>query len=336
MNYRSFGSLGWQVSEIGFGAWAIGGDMWGPQDDRESVAALHAALDCGVNFIDTAQGYGKGHSERIIGRVLAERPSDDVFVATKVPPRPTGQWPPPPGADLLELFPPDNIIEACEGSLRRLGREALDVYQFHTWLAPFNVRDEHFEAIHRLKEQGKVRAFGVSVPDTEPENVIGAIARGEVDSVQVIYNLFEQVPRWNLFPVTERLDAAVIVRVPFDEGALTGKFTTETTFPRGDVRRHYFRGGNLEAVVDRVDAIREIKDRRHPEMPMAEYALRFALSHRAVSTVIPGMRNPEQAKMNAATGDGAWLDEEELRELEAVAWRKDFWHEEFEPGKSAA
>jgi aryl-alcohol dehydrogenase-like predicted oxidoreductase len=329
MEYRKFGALGWQVSEISFGAWAIGGDMWGPQDDEDSVAALHRALDLGINFIDTAQGYGKGHSEEVIGRVLRERGGGDrIYVATKVPAHPAYGWHAKDDADAGVVFPPEYIIEEAEGSLRRLQREALDVYQFHTWASAFNLRDEHFGAMERLKEQGKVRAVGVSVPDTTPDNVIGALARGKVDAVQVIYNLFEQYPRRNLFPVAERFETAIIVRVPFDEGALTGKFTRETTFPDGDVRQHYFRGENLPAVIERVDEIHGMKDRRHPAMSMAEYALRFALSHPAVSTVIPGMRNPQQAEMNTAAGDGQWLAADELAELEAVAWRKDFWNEE--------
>jgi aryl-alcohol dehydrogenase-like predicted oxidoreductase len=336
MHYRQFGALGWQVSEIGFGAWALGGDMWGPQDDGESVAALHAALDRGVNFIDTAQGYGKGHSEEIVGSTLAERRDDEVYVATKVPAKPGSGWPLPDDCDLLRAFPPDYIIAEAEKSLKRLRRETLDVYQFHTWVSAFNLRDEHFEAMARLKEQGKVRAVGVSVPDTTPDNVIGALARGKVDAVQVIYNLFEQYPRRNLFPVAERLGTAIIVRVPFDEGALTGKFTLDTRFPEGDVRRHYFRGQNLPAVIERVEEIRAIKDRRHPDTPMAEYALRFALSHAAVSTVIPGIRTVRQAEANAAAGDGRWLPADELAELEAVAWRKDFWNEEVAPAEPAA
>jgi aryl-alcohol dehydrogenase-like predicted oxidoreductase len=184
----------------------------------------------------------------------------------------------------------------------------------------------------RLKQQGKVRAVGVSVPDMTPDNVIGSLARGEVDAVQVIYNLFDQYPRRNLFPVAERFGTAIIVRVPFDEGALTGKYTPGTIFPEGDVRQHYFRGNNLPAVVERVEEIRVIKDRRHPAMSMAEYALRFALSHAAVSTVIPGMRTPAQAAMNTAAADGVWLPTDELNELESVAWRKDFWNEEIGAG----
>lgn len=327
MEYRSFGRLGWQVSAVGFGAWAIGGDMWGPQLDEESARALHAAIDRGVNFIDTAQGYGGGHSERLIGRVLGER-SEKVFVATKVPAVPDWTtWPMPADADPRVVFPAKWIIGECEKSLQRLRREAIDLYQFHTWSAAFNVFDEWFDAVSRLKQEGKILAFGASVPDTTPEGVIGALARERVDAVQVIYNLFEQFPLWNLLPVCERLGVAVIVRVPFDEGALTGKYTRATTFPDTDVRQHYFRGGNLAAVVGRVEEIRAFKDERHPEMSMAEYALRFSLSHAAVSTVIPGMRNVDQVECNTAAGDGKWLDADELHALRRFAWRKDFWFE---------
>ena len=327
MLYRAFGKLGWKVSEISFGAWAIGGDMWGPQDDAESLRALHTAIDRGVNFIDTAQGYGKGHSEELIGRLLKER-KEDILVATKVPPLPGTQWPPPPDADVLDSYTPEYIIAQCEGSLRRLQRDHVDVYQFHTWAPAFNIRDEWFEAMSRLRKDGKIRAIGVSVPDTTPDSVIGALALGKVDAVQVIYNLFEQYPAVNLFPVCDRLGTAVIVRVPFDEGALTGKFTATTKFPEGDVRRHYFRGKNLESVVKRVESVRAQKDKRHRAMPMAEYALRFCLAHPTVSTVIPGIRNPRQAEDNVAASDERPLDNQELAELRKLAWRKDFWHEE--------
>lgn len=327
MKYRTFGHLGWTVSEISFGAWAIGGDMWGPQDDGESVRALHRALDLGVNFIDTAQGYGKGHSEELIGKVLKERP-DAVYVATKVPPKPGSVWPPPEDANADAIFPGPYIIEECERSLKRLGRDYLDIYQFHTWATAFNVDGEWIEAMARLKKEGKIRASGVSVPDTTPDNVIGALAEGRIDSVQVIYNIFEQYPRWNLFPSCERMGIGVIVRVPFDEGALTGKFTASTSFPEGDVRRHYFRGKNLSSVVGRVERVRKFMEPRHPGMPMAEYALRFCLSHKAVGTVIPGIRTVQQAEWNVAASDGGLLSENERKELEQFAWRKDFWHYE--------
>jgi aryl-alcohol dehydrogenase-like predicted oxidoreductase len=327
MNYRTFGRLGWKVSEVSFGAWALGGDMWGPQDDAESVKALHRAVDHGVNFIDTAQGYGKGHSEEIIGKVLKER-AEEIYVATKVPARPGSPWPLPLEARVEEFFPKQYVITECEKSLKRLGRESIDIYQFHTWTAAFNGQEEWFEAMEELRRQGKIRAVGVSVPDTAPDSVIGALTLGRIDSVQVIYNIFEQYPRWNLFPVARHLGTGIIVRVPFDEGALTGKYTEQTKFPDGDVRKHYFRGRNLSAVVRRVAEIQRFKDRLHPGMPLAEYALRFCLSHPAVHTVIPGIRNVQQADANTAASDGELLADHELAELTQFSWRKDFWHEE--------
>jgi aryl-alcohol dehydrogenase-like predicted oxidoreductase len=327
MQYRSFGKLGWTVSEVGFGAWAIGGDMWGPQDDAESVRALHRAIDLGVNFIDTAQGYGKGHSEELIGRVLRER-SERLYVATKVPAVPGTPWPLPHDADPDEYFPASYIIERCTESLRRLRRDYIDVYQFHTWSSAFNTQGQWCDAMQRLKRDGMIRAIGVSVPDTDPDCVIGALALGRVDAVQAIYNIFDQTPTRNLFPVCQKLGIGVIVRVPFDEGALTGKYTANTTFPDGDVRRHYFRGRNLSLTVTKVEEIRTFKHRNHPQMPMAEYALRFCLSHPAVSTVIPGIRTVMQSEANIAASDGRGLDSAEIADLKNFAWRKDFWHEE--------
>jgi len=326
MKYRKFGKSDWDVSEIGFGAWAIGGDMWGPQDDEESKKAIHKAIDRGVNFIDTAQGYGKGHSETIIGEVLKNR-SEEVYIATKVPPVPGYPWPPPEDTDPRVIFPKSYIIEQCEKSLKRLQRDHIDVYQFHTWATAFNVYDEWYEAMSRLKQEGKIRAIGVSVPDTTPDNVIGSLALGKVDAIQVIYNIFEQYPEWNLFPVCERLGIGVIVRVPFDEGALTGKFNKDTTFHKKDVRKHYFRGNNLHAVINRVEEIKKFKNNKNPEMTMAEYALKFCLSHPAVSTVIPGMRNEKQVSMNVAATEGNALGEDVLSGLKKFAWRKDFWNE---------
>ncbi len=328
MNYRTFGSLGWRVSEIGFGGWAIGGDRWGPQDDEESLRALHRAVDLGVNFIDTAQGYGSGHSEELIGRLLKER-REEVFVATKVPPSPGTPWPPADDADVDRSYPPRYIIKRCEESLRRLRREVIDVYQFHTWASAFNPRDEWYEAIAKLIEAGKIRAAGVSVPDKTPDCVIGALALGKIQVVQVIYNIFEQYPQWNLFPVCERLGIGVIVRVPLDEGALAGTYRPTTVFSEGDMRRHYFRGGNLATVVKRVARVKRFKNTRHPEMPLAEYALRFCLSHSTPGTVIPGIRSVGQAEANVAAADGRRLGSRELEELKSFAWRKDFWTEEF-------
>ena len=328
MKYRTFGKLNWQISEIGFGAWAIGGDMWGPQDDDESIKALYKAIDLGVNFIDTAQGYGSGHSEEIIGKVLKER-KEELYIATKVPPKGYAPWPPPDNYDSKKLFPADYIIEECEKSLKRLKRDHVDVYQFHTWATSFNLDSEWFKAMNKLKQQGKIRAIGVSVPDTTPDSVIASLVNEKVDAVQVIYNIFEQYPQFNLFPVAEKTGAAIIVRVPFDESSLTGKLTLQSTFAEKDVRKHYFRGNNLKAIVNKVKEIEKFKDSKgHNNWSMAEYALRFCLSHSAVSTVIPGIRNIKQAELNSAVGDGKWIDEKELEEMKKFYWRKDFWHDE--------
>jgi aryl-alcohol dehydrogenase-like predicted oxidoreductase len=328
LKYRKFGKLNWNISEIGFGAWAIGGDMWGPQNDDESIKALHKAIDLGVNFIDTAQGYGSGHSEEIVGKVVKER-KEEIYIATKVPPKGYAPWPPPDNYDSRKSFPGNYIIEECEKSLKRLQRDYVDVYQFHTWASAFNIGDEWFEAMSKLKQQGKIRAIGVSVHDTTPDSVLASLVNGRVDAVQVIYNIFEQYPQFNLLPIAEKMGTGIIVRVPFDEGSLTGKFTLQTKFPKGDVRTSYFRGNNLPVVIKKVEEIEKFKNNNgHSNWSMPEYALRFCLSHSAVSTVIPGIRNVKQAELNCAVGDGIWLDKNEIEELKKFYWRKDFWREE--------
>lgn len=327
MIYRKFGYLNWDISEIGFGAWALGGDMWGPQDDNESILALHKAVDSGVNFIDTAQGYGNGHSEEIIGKFLKQI-SNDIYIATKVPPLPDTKWPVPYDQDANPIYPAEYLIKECEKSLKRLQRDYIDIYQFHTWATYFNIQDEWFEGMSKLKEEGKIRAIGVSVPDTTPDMILGSLALDKVDAVQLIFNLFEQYPAWNLFPVAEKLNKGIIVRVPFDEGALTGKYNYNTKFAEGDVRNHYFRGNNLKVTVDKVNEIKKYVDKNHEGMSLAEFALRFILSCNAVSTVIPGMRNPKQAEMNTSVSDGMIFSKTEMEELRKFYWRKNFWYDE--------
>ena len=327
MQLRKLGKLGWDVSEIGFGGWAIGGG-WGPQSDKESIRTLHHAIDLGLNFIDTAQGYGDGHSETLIGQVLKER-KEKIIVATKVPPK-EFDWPARIDYDARKAFPKAYVIEECEKSLKRLQREYLDIYQFHTWSAKFNSQDEWYETFEELKQQGKIRASGVSVPDYTPDYVIGALVDGRIDSIQLIYNIFEQFPAWNILKVCKANNVGVIVRVPFDEGALTGKYSNETVFPEGDIRQHYFRGNNLKKVVKKITEIEYYKNETFNKLSMAELALKFCLSNNAVSTVIPGMRNMKQAEMNIAVSNGNYFSRDELDKLEQFAWRKDYWNEEIE------
>jgi aryl-alcohol dehydrogenase-like predicted oxidoreductase len=321
MRYRDFGATGVPVSEIGFGAWAIGGG-WGPQQDEDSVAALHRALDLGVTFIDTAAGYGDGRSERIIGQVLKQR-KQTVFVATKTPPQP-GAWPPSPYDDVDARYPETYLRANVEQRLRQLGVERLDLLQLHTWTRAWNRDPRPFEALRRMKQEGKLRFVGVSTPEHDQNGVIDLMRGGWVDAVQVIYNVFEQEPAAELLPVAREKGVAVVVRVVFDEGALTGKFTRTTTFAPGDFRRNYFAGDRLERAVARVDRLRAELDGTGLALP--QVAIQFALAHPAVSTVIPGIRSVAQAEANCAVSGRPPLGEDLLERLRRHSWLRAFWY----------
>jgi len=329
MRYRTFGRLGWQVSEIGFGAWAIGGG-WGRVEDSEAKATLHEALDSGVNFIDTAQGYGDGHSEEIIGQVLAERGSGAgrVYVATKIPPAGKLWWVEPDFDDIEQFYPPAYLRERVELSLKRLGTEVIDLMQLHTWTIGFNKHDRWYETLERLRQEGKLLGFGISASEKRPGDVAPSVEAGRLDSVQVIYNLFEQRTAASVLEPCGRNNVAAIIRVPLDEGSLTGKFTEKTTFAKGDFRRHFFRGNNLKAAVKRVEAIRRFKDERYPELSLVELALLFCKSHPRSSTVIVGVRNREQLRANLRVGEMEPFGAEQLAELKQFEWTREFWTEE--------
>ncbi len=219
MHYRRLGRTGLEVSEIGYGAWGIGKSQWLGAEDDESLRALGRAIDLGLNFIDTALGYGEGHSERLVGQVVRER-EERVYVATKIPPK-NGKWPAPAGLHPDETFPADHVRECTERSLENLGLDAIDVQQFHVWHDEWVGEGDWLEAIEDLKKEGKIRFFGVSINDHEPQNAVRLIETGVVDTVQVIYNVFDQSPEDELFPACQEHDVGVILRVPFDEGALT-------------------------------------------------------------------------------------------------------------------
>lgn len=324
MKYRTFGRLGWQVSEIGFGAWALGGS-WGPQDDAESVAALHAALDLGCNFIDTALAYGNGRSERVVGRVLRERSGRGrVYVATKIPPAP-GAWPPGPRDDIAERFPQAYLRAKVEESLRNLQTECLDLLQLHTWTRAWNRNPSALETLRELQREGKILGIGISTPEPDQNALNDLMRDGWLDAAQVIYNIFEQDPAAELLPLAEERKVGVIVRVAFDEGSLTGKFTTKTQFIGDDFRQRYFSGDRLQRTVERVEKIRATVGDREPDLATA--ALKFALKPAAVSTVIAGMRNPDQARRNCAVGDMAPLADGLERELFAHQWRRGQWYD---------
>lgn len=327
MKYRAFGNTSWNLSEIGFGGWAIGGG-WGQQDDGDSLKALHHALDAGVNFIDTAAGYGGGHSERLIGQALKERSDKEtVRVATKIPLTGKGPWPPSPWDRHQDRLPESYLRENMEERLRCLGTECIDLVQLHTWTRAWNRDPRPLEVLQEMKKEGKLRAVGISTPEHDQNCAIGLMRDGLIDSLQVIYNIFEQEPAAELFPVAEETNTAIIVRVAFDEGVLTGKYNADFEFPEGDFRRNYFAGDRLERSVRRVERIRESLA-EIPDYPLdlPQTALKFALAHPAVSTVIPGMRNMRQVELNTAAPDLPDIPDEAMQVLKQHMWRRAFWY----------
>jgi aryl-alcohol dehydrogenase-like predicted oxidoreductase len=325
MKSRSLGRTAVNVSEIGFGAWAIGGG-WGPQDDADSLATLHAALDAGVNFIDTAAGYGNGRSERLIAQALHQRGSRDrqhIYVATKTPPT-SGDWPPSPYCRWQDRYSEQHLRGNVEERLRNLNVECLDLLQLHTWTRAWNVDPQPLLILAKLRDEGKIRHIGVSTPEHDQNCVIDLMRAGLLDAVQVIYNIFEQEPAAQLLPVAQQCNVGIIVRVAFDEGALTGKFTNDTRFADGDFRQKYFEGDRLPATVRRVEAIRQTLAGSPYSMPQA--ALKFCLTHPAVSTVIAGMRNVQQARENIVASDLPDIDDDLMTKLRGHAWRRGFWY----------
>ncbi|MFF4665612.1 aldo/keto reductase [Streptomyces sp. NPDC001282] len=320
MRCRALGRSGLSVSEIGYGAWGIGESAWVGATESESVRALHRAVELGVNFVDTARGYGE--SERIVGRVVRERSGDEVLVATKVPPK-NRMWPAPEGIDPAETFPGEHIRESLETSLRVSGLDHFDVLQFHVWSDDWVGRGDWLETIGALKQEGKIRLFGVSVNDHRPDSALALVRSGAVDSVQVIYNVFDQAPADELLPACAEHGVGVIVRVPLDEGGLTGRITAGTTFPEGDWRGRYFRDERPAQVERRVAAI--AADLGVPTDGIAEYALRFVLSSPEVSTVIPGMRSVRNVERNTAVSDGRSLTAEQLAVLARHRWQRNFY-----------
>lgn len=324
MKYRTFGRAGWRISDIGFGMWGMGGALsgWTGADDEESMRSLERALQLGCNFFDTAWVYGNGHSERLLGQLLIRHSDKRLYVATKIPPK-NLQWPARPEFTLEEVFPPNHIRKYAESSLRNLGVRSIDLLQFHVWNDRW-VNDERWQrTMDDLKREGLVQKVGLSINRWEPENGIQTLRTGLIDSVQVIYNIFDQAPEDRLFPVCRELNIGVIARVPFDEGSLTGKLTLESKWPEGDFRNTYFGPENLKNSVQRADALKSLL---RDGMSMPELTLRFILSHPDVSTTIPGMRQGKHVDANMAVSDEGALSKELIDKLRAHRWdRKPAW-----------
>jgi aryl-alcohol dehydrogenase-like predicted oxidoreductase len=317
MRTRRFGRLGFPVSEIGYGMWGMSG--WSGSDDDRSRAALDEAVRLGCTFFDTAWGYGEGHSERLLGELVRAHPDKRLYTASKLPPK-NRQWPSRRGMTLDEVFPPDYIREYAERTMQNVGIPTLDLLQFHVWEDAWARDDRWWRTMSDLRDEGLIGGIGVSVNRWEPANVLDTLRTGHVDAVQVIYNIFDQSPEDELFPLCEELDIAVIARVPFDEGSLTGTMTLDTRFPETDFRHIYFGPENLGPTLDRVHALRA-------DIPsgvsLPELALRFILADPRVSTVIPGMRTIAHVRSNIATSDGHELSPAMLSRLRAHRWDRE-------------
>jgi aryl-alcohol dehydrogenase-like predicted oxidoreductase len=314
MNYRRFGRTGWMVSEIGYGMWGMG--SWTGSEDTQSLKSLQLAVDLGCNFFDTAWAYGEGHSERLLGQVLRQNPDKKLYSATKIPPK-SRIWPSRRGFTLEDNYPPDYVREYVHKSLENLDIEQVDLIQFHTWEDAW-IRDDRFvKEIEALRTAGLVQAVGISINRWEPWNGVDAVRSGLIDAVQVIYNIFDQNPEDELFPACQEMDVAVIARVPFDEGTLTGALTMESKWPEGDWRNTYFVPENLKSSLEHVDALRALV----PDgMTMPEMALRFILNNPTVSTIIPGMRKERHVRSNIAASDAGPLSEDLYSELRKHRW----------------
>ena len=318
LHQRSFGRSGRPVSELGVGMWGMGGGIggWSGADDAASMVVLQAAVDAGVTFFDSAQVYGYGATDRLMGELRAANPGRDLMLASKIPPK-NREWPARPGSRIRDVFPPDHIRASVNGMLRKLGAPAIDLVQFHVWQDDWADDAGWQGAVEELKRDGLVRHVGISVNRREPANVLQTLRTGLIDAVQVVYNVFDQSPEDELFPLCRELGVAVIARVPLDEGSLTGELTVDSRWPDGDWRNTYFTPANLRATVERVEALRPLVP---AGQSMAQLALRFILSSPDVTTVIPGMRHPAHLAANIAAAEAGPLPEELLTSLRAHRW----------------
>lgn len=321
MQYRKLGRTGIEVSDIGYGAWGIGGKQWLGGTDDESLLALRRAIELGVNLIDTALAYGDGHSEQLVGdavRAAGRR----IYVATKVPPK-NRVWPAQSGTPLDDVFPYDYIIASAEESLRNLKLDTIDLLQLHVWTDEWVGRDEWRRAFEDLRKSGKVQSVGVSATEHDPDSALAIMRTGLIDAVQVIYNIFDQTPEAQMFPLAEQMNIGILARVPLDEGALTGNITESTTFDPGDFRDFYFHGAQRKRqVVEHVDALRRDLGEG---VSLPDTALRFCLSHPAVSSVIPGMRSRRHVESNVAQSELGALPEATRTLLKRHAWDRNFY-----------
>lgn len=314
MKYRKLGKTNWEISEVGYGMWGMGG--WTGSDDEESLLSLQQAVDLGCNFFDTAWGYGEGKSENLLGRLVRANPGKKIYTATKIPPK-NRKWPSLTEYGLENCYPPDHLEEYVHKSLKNFGLESVDLMQLHTWDDSWAEDDRWISKMMDMKSQGLFKAIGISMNRWEPWNGVKAVRSGIIDSVQLIYNIFDQNPKDELFPACREMNVGVIARVPLDEGSLTGTLTKDSKWPKGDWRNSYFVPENLIPTVERVEKLKALVPE---EMTLTEMALRFILGEQTISTMIPGMRKLHHVESNIAISDAGPLDPALMKTLEAHRW----------------
>jgi len=319
MKYRELGRTGFKVSEMAHGLWGMSG--WSGSKDRESLDALQLATDLGCNFFDTAWAYGEGKSDGLLGQILSKNasppnPSKRLYAASKIPPM-NLKWPARSSYKYQDVFPADHVFKHADLIRKQLRVDSIDLLQFHVWHDSWTDEPEFRNTVEKLRRDGIIRHFGLSLNRWEPENGLKALRTGLVDVVQVIHNIFDQAPEDKLFPVCQELNVGVIARVPLDEGSLGGKMTLETKFPKGDWRAMYFGPKNLIPTLERVEKLKAVLPSL---MTLPQMALRFILSHPAVSTIIVGMRKLDHVRQNIAMSDAGPLDAPLLRKLKEHRW----------------
>lgn len=317
MKYRKLGRTGFNVSDMAHGLWGMSG--WSGSEDQQSLQALQIAVDNGCNFFDTAWAYGEGKSDALLGQIIARNKGKRLYAASKIPPM-NDKWPALPSYKYQEVFPARHVFKYADLIRQKLGTDSIDILQFHVWDDSWTNEKEFRDTVEKLKTDGIIRYFGLSLNRWEPANGIDAIRSGLVDTVQVIYNIFDQSPEDELFPACQEFDIGVIARVPLDEGSLGGNMTRDTKFPAGDWRGGYFNPENLNNTMDRVDELRKIVP---SGMSLSQLALRFILSSPVVSTTIVGMRKPTHVKENLATSDAGPLDSTLLKQLRKHRWDRE-------------
>lgn len=314
MQYRQFGRTGWTVSDIGYGLWGMSG--WSGSDDDQSAAALQRAVDAGCTFFDSAWGYGEGKSDQFLGDLLGRNPGKRLYAASKIPPK-NLKWPALPSYSYTEVFPPEHVFKYADLIRAKLRTDAIDLLHFHVWQDAWAGEPDFRNTVEKLKRDGVIRAFGLSLNRWEPENGIKAIRTELVDAVQVIYNIFDQAPEDELLPLCREMNIGVIARVPLDEGSLGGNMTIDTHFPESDWRARYFCPENLKPTIERVERLKRILPDR---MCLPELALRFVLSNPTVSTTIVGMRTAEHVLANTSASDKEPLSADLIAALRKHRW----------------